>query len=260
MRGNRIFLMAAILALAACRDGTGVTNPDVTARVAPDGPSRWVDGRYPTEEEYYAELGDARPTISGENPTGSFSSDLSAWNASGRLGWQYMNVGWGKLGAEVRYKDGSLINSGEDTWSFDQFLPIIAAEWHSFQVSVSTINHTCDIVGKARLQGSGSAKLLKWGGGSLATLWTVVFDNSAPDLTLPPCNASECDDPSTPEIEPCDSVDREEPISSTPGGGGGGDCPECVDVPPDGPTSCWVRYWYNKSTGEILNWYILYCV
>lgn len=260
MRRSRICLTAVILAVAACRDGTGTIGPGVATRLAPDGPSLWVDGRYPTEEEYYAELGDARPTISGDNPTGSFSGDLAAWNANGRLGWQYANVGWGKLGAEVRYKDGSLINSGEDTWSFDQFLPKISAEWHSFGVSVSTVNHTCDIVGKARLQGSSSAKLFSWGGGSLVTLWTVVFDNSVPDVTLPPCNASECDDPSTPAVEECGTREGEEPYGSGPSdGGGGGDCPTCVEQPPDGPTTCWVRYWYNKQTGAILSAYILYC-
>ncbi len=60
MRGSRKLLVAAILTVAACGDGTGVAEPPVPARLAPDGPSLWVDGRYPTEEEYYAELGDAR--------------------------------------------------------------------------------------------------------------------------------------------------------------------------------------------------------
>lgn len=41
-------------------------------------------------------------------------------------------------------------------------------------------------------------------------------------------------------------------------GGGGGDCKECVDEPPQ-PTYCRVRYSYWKDTGEIFSWTVLWC-
>lgn len=174
MRGSRKLLAVAILIVAACRDGTEVTDPAGAVRLAPDGPSLFVDGRYPTEDEYYAELGTARPVVfADENPTGWFSSDLSTWNARGRLGWQFGNVGEGRLDAQVIHHDGSEINRGQDAWSFDQFLPKITAEYRTFTVSISTINHACNIVGKAQLQGTNAAKLIKFGG--ILTLWTQTF-------------------------------------------------------------------------------------
>ena len=40
-------------------------------------------------------------------------------------------------------------------------------------------------------------------------------------------------------------------------GGGGSDCPDCVLEPTD--NYCRVRYTYDKTTGEILRWSILWC-
>lgn len=259
MRRSRIFLTAAILGLAACRDGTGTIGPDVAPRLAPDGPSRWVDGRYPTEEEYYAELGDARPMTWADRITASFTPDLSLWTADAEVSYLFGNVGSGKLTAQVRYKDGSVINSDEDPYLFDQVHPRIVKHTEMFSLKISTLNHTCDIVGKARIEAVNAAKVFRWGGGSLVTLWTHYLNESHPDVTLPPCNASKCDDPSTPAVEECGTREGGEPYGSDPSGGGGGDCPTCIEQPPDGPTTCWVRYWYNKQTGEVLSWYILYC-
>lgn len=70
-----------------------------------------------------------------------------------------------------------------------------------------------------------------------------------------------CDNPSTPDVETCDVSEREEPAAESPGGGGGGgDCPTCLDQPPsDGITTCWVRRWFDKMTGEVFQVHILYC-
>ena len=52
--------------------------------------------------------------------------------------------------------------------------------------------------------------------------------------------------------EACPTEEREEQKG---GGGGNEDCPECVET----PQWCTVRYYYDKGTGEILYWYILWC-
>lgn len=258
MRRSRILSMAAILAVAACRDGTGTTGPHVAPHIAPDGPSRWVEGRYPTEEEYYAEVGDARPTVVADFIKASFTSDRSAWIADAEISYQWGNYESGKLTAEVRYKDGAIINNDADEHLVSQWWPRVVKHTEKFRVYLGTNGHTCDILGKAQIQSVTGVKFSTWSG--TLSMYERRIDTQFPDETLPPCNASECDDPTTPAIEECGTGEREEPADGyNDPNGGGGDCPTCVEQPPDGPTRCWVRIWYNKRTEEVVNAYILYC-
>ncbi|MBA3579052.1 MAG: hypothetical protein H0W42_03605 [Gemmatimonadaceae bacterium] len=99
------------------------------------------------------------------------------------------------------------------------------------------------------------------GGWSLSTMLfgEKSVSTSAENLDESRCDL--CDDPTTPAVEECGVGEKGETYgdSGTPSGGGGGDCPTCVEQPPDGPTTCWVRYWFNKSTGEVYQVHILYC-
>lgn len=72
---------------------------------------------------------------------------------------------------------------------------------------------------------------------------------------------TECDNPATPETEECGAAEGQRPYDSPGpgGGGGGGPCPDCVTDPPSGPTTCVIRYWYNKMTLELISYVILYC-
>lgn len=55
----------------------------------------------------------------------------------------------------------------------------------------------------------------------------------------------------------------DQPASTVLNGGGGGggpnDCSECIDEPVDGLQWCKVRYWYDTQTGELVDWYVMYC-
>lgn len=53
------------------------------------------------------------------------------------------------------------------------------------------------------------------------------------------------------EQEACQTEDKQEQQA----GGGNEDCPECVET----PQWCTIRYYYDKGTGEILYYYILWC-
>lgn len=58
----------------------------------------------------------------------------------------------------------------------------------------------------------------------------------------------------------CDEGEKDEVRPYRPSGGGGeGDCLECVDEPADGYTWCKVRVKYWKDTGEIISVTTLYC-
>jgi hypothetical protein len=210
-----------MLGLAACSDRFEVTAPNSDGRVAPtNGPRYFVDGEYPTDSEYYEELGSVAPlTWADGNPSAHFSSDLSQWIAHGRLGFEYANVGNGSLEGKILNTTGELINSGEDTWAFDQFLPKIGAEYHDFNVAISTSNNNCDIVGKARLQGQSHMKLLNHG--TLLTLWSAYLDQSAPDVTLPACPRREDECQASYVGGPCNESGTNDNDGEGGGGGGG---------------------------------------
>ncbi len=60
----------------------------------------------------------------------------------------------------------------------------------------------------------------------------------------------------------CLVEDIDKPANSVLGGSGGGgpsDCLECIMEPVEPYQWCKVRYWYDTSTGEIVDWYVLYC-
>lgn len=257
MRRSWIFLAAGILAVAACRDGTGTLGPSVSSRLAPDGPTKWVDGRYPTEEEYYAELGNVQGDITGYMISASFVPGAGMWSTTADVTYQYGNFETAKLTAAVRYRDGSDINTDEDTHLYDEFFPRREKYTAKLALQLSTNNHTCDIVGKARIQATSATKVFRLG---ILTVYTQAIDTQYPDKALPPCNADGCDDPSTPAIEDCGEGEREEPYDSGEpgGGGGGGDCPTCIEQPPE-YTTCWVKYFYNRKTLEVISAYLLYC-
>jgi hypothetical protein len=72
---------------------------------------------------------------------------------------------------------------------------------------------------------------------------------------------TECDNPSTPEIEPCGGSTGSSETGGGGSGGGGGPCPECITEPVDeGPTTCYYRYWYRLDTGEEIMRVWLYCL
>jgi hypothetical protein len=58
--------------------------------------------------------------------------------------------------------------------------------------------------------------------------------------------------------DPCGEKEQDEPQNPSTGGGGG-DCPECVETPVAGYSWCRVKYWYDMNTNEILDAVVLYC-
>lgn len=72
----------------------------------------------------------------------------------------------------------------------------------------------------------------------------------------------------TPQPE-CATKEEDAPVEKPDGGGGSGDgggtggdlggCPECLDEPATGYTTCRVRYTYYVDTGEVIDAEILYC-
>lgn len=92
----------------------------------------------------------------------------------------------------------------------------------------------------------GTLQTMNWGERSRST-FGEGFDEA---------RCSECDNPSTPEVEDCGAGDAEQPQDSGTGSGGGEeDCLTCVTE----PTTCAVRYWYNRATGDIIALVVLYC-
>jgi hypothetical protein len=163
------------------------------------------------------------------------------------------------LDVEVRSNsNGASLNNGSDSFAYNGVVPLF--EHKDLVATISTLNHTCGITGKARLHGNGGVRVIGNKDGAIITIWRKNVDASAPDKTVANCPPAPCPDGGSGVAEG-DRVrcPREENHPADGGGGGGGgDCWDCLDEPPQG-TYCRVKYWYWLDTGEVFDYTVLWC-
>jgi len=219
-----------------------------------------MDGsEYWTEEEYEAAGGaTATEFAPGCCTIGNFSSDMSSFTGRGAVNIRMLTDVSLTLDVQVLLNGtGASLNTGSDSFSYNGILPLF--EHRDFVATISTLNHTCGITGKARLSGNGGVRVIGNRNGALFTIWSRDINSAAPDKTTANCPPEPCPEDGGASVGegggPQCYRERNQPME---GGGGGGHCWDCLDEPPQA-TYCRVRYWYWKDTGEIFDWSILWC-
>jgi hypothetical protein len=219
-----------------------------------------MDGsEYWTEAEYEAAGGANATELAPECCTiGNFSSDMSSFTGRGAVNIRMLTDVSLTLDVQVRSNsDGASLNTGTDSFAYNGVVPLF--QHKDLVATISTLNHTCGITGKARLHGNGGVRVIGNKEGAIITIWRKNIDASAPDKTVANCLPQQCPGGVTSVAEGDGSqCYRDEDGPPPDGGGGGGDCWNCLDEPPQA-TYCRVRYTYWKDTGEVIEWSILWC-
>lgn len=267
--------IGATAALAACADAT---NPLGQRALSPTGSPNLnvttVGGR-----EYYQDdaSGELVPTgqwpASIANPASYASISCNDSNCGaefnafhqGMWHWSSQDLAWDINEADFNNNvSGGQIEktggTGCDAWILVFCSKKKQANKH---IAVAVVNE-CRVQAKlTTTHRAGWGIVAEWavGGWSLSTGKFGETSQSTNAGNIDESRCDLCDDPSTPTIEQCEVGEREVPASEgAPSGGGGGDCPTCLDQPPsDGITTCWVRRWFNKVTGEVYQVHVLYC-
>lgn len=257
MRLRGIAVVLAALALGAC--DAGRLTGDVTRPRAQPGPRTSMDGsEYWTEAEYEAAGGANATEFAPECCTiGNFSSDMSSFTGRGAVDIRMLTDVSLTLDVQVRSNsNGASLNTGTDSYAYNGVVPLF--EHKDLVATISTLNHTCGITGKARLHGNGGVRVIGNKDGAIITIWRKNIDASAPDKTVANCPPQQCPGVGGTSVAEGDGSqcyrDEDQPTD----GGGGGDCTNCVDEPPR-TGICRVRYWYWMDTNEVFDWTILWC-
>lgn len=214
----------ALVAVAACTD-RGL--PTEVTRVAPAPAADWVDGQYPTTDDFYAQ-GGSLPGIVGINAVSSaFSGDLSTWGVSGEYHYQFANDLDVLLSSKILTSSGGTINSGtSNDGSFHRYLPVLLPTTQIISLDLSTSNNFCGITGKGELAVSADVKLTNPVTGVTQNYWADSKDQHASDVSLAdcqplsPCGTEIVDDGS------CNDGSTGGPSAGGGGGSGGGNCTE----------------------------------
>jgi hypothetical protein len=161
-----------------------------------------VDDRYPTLDEYHSVC--SGPELVIDDPTGSFSGDVSQWSVSGHARFNCVNEADAELDASVvRNSDNSTVSSATPwTLNWAQYRPTFTEQSISPTVSTSTMNNTCGITGEGRWSVHATVTLLDY------TWWHGGEDKPAPQSSLAGCqpvpqcgteiiNDGSCDDGGT---------------------------------------------------------------
>lgn len=223
MTFRNVSVAVLALTIVACSDPQFPTGAGLDTTVPTiAGPTfDFVEGEYPTEEDYLAAGGSTAGQASGTPPTGAFNGDLTSWSSTGQVSFQYVNQADAALATSLINSTGDAINSGGDSYSYGSTIPMFSVVSKTLSSTISTNNNKCEITGKARLTASASLKLIK-NPTNLTLVWSGSLDKSAPDITLPECPVEE---------ETCstdlfyangDCNESGEPAEGGEGGGGGG--------------------------------------
>ena len=264
MRRSHLLLVMVALTISACADSPLPTDPgaEVASPVA-----AFVEGQYPTEEEYLAAGGSLTGELSGTRVTGQFSADLSSWSATGSVSYNFANEVAVDLTTQVVSTAGKTINSGGQSYNYGSTIPVLIRRTVNLTSAISTNNNKCGITGKARLIGNASLTLIKnpWG---ISKAWHNKVDESAPEVTLPPCPPDPCATTPPPDDKGGEAMALLTPdgpsLSCSSDGGGGGSSGGSGD----GGGGKWVSYsittcygyHYFDENGYYLYSQIDYCV
>lgn len=245
MRIRAPLVLLAALSMSACADGSPSAPDQAAATGERTRPSlALAEDRYPTQEEFNAEGGQAGGEI--DYPTSEFGVGIFRGVGTGQFTW--INEASVTLTVRViNNSDGTELNKGTDADGGSFYRP--RAEVPVYTIAEpSTLNKTCGITGKTSFTGSAALKLLTSSSGSTITAWSYgPVTKAASDKTLPDCSREEetfmCEGMYVDDASDCAAGDG----SGGGEGGGGGST---------GGTVCelWEVVWWQSADGGV-TWY-----
>jgi hypothetical protein len=252
--GLRRAVLTLLLLTAGCADAARLTEGSALK----PGPAlkdyAWAVDRYPTEEEFATYGGE--PSATATYPRAGFSGDT--WTASSEVNFTWVNNASAKLSVSLVDTEGKVVNSSEAGYENSMYRPFNYGP-HTFTASADAALHKCGVTGKSMIRIDASLYLANFLHDYNPTLvWSRQFSYNGTDVSRPACSPEPCPNGGTSVAGGDGSQCYRDEDRPKDGGGGGGDCAECVDEPPQ-PTYCRVRYWYWKDTGEIFQWSVLWC-
>lgn len=185
----------------SCRDGSVPVDP-ITIHDGEMALHEFGPEEGPTQEQYDA-AGQPNPSLSMTPITGLFNNDKSSWISTTKFSFQWTNSISATLDMKVVDNgNGATLNEGGDSYTTSAFIWNTTKATIPMGDTISTLNHTCGITGKARFTASAALKLIE-NPTKITSIWTGSLDRSPADVTLPNCESDPCDDPYTDEVEPC---------------------------------------------------------
>jgi hypothetical protein len=212
----------------------------------------WAEDRYPTQEEFATYGGETSATAT--QPAAAFDGDT--WAASSEVKFTWVNNASAKLHVSLIDTDGKVVNESEGGYQGSMYRPFDYGP-HTTRVSTSAVHHQCGVTGKSKISIAASLYLANFVHDSNPTrVWERAFSYNGNDVSRPACSPAPCPDGGSGVAEGDRVRCPREENQPAGDGGGGGDCWDCLDEPPQG-TYCRVKYWYWLDTGEVFDYTIL---
>jgi hypothetical protein len=214
---KRTSYTVALLSLSVLASACADRLPTDLTRPTPSPVADLATDRYPTQAEYQSVCPNGIE-LQVDNPTSSFSGDLSQWTVSGHAKYNCVNSADATLSASVAYNSGGVANAASPwTLQWTQLTPTLSEINISPSLSASTVGNVCGITGSGSFSVNASMTFLD------APIWSSGETKAAPQVTLTNCEP----------VSPCgteiisDGTCTDTGAGTTVGSGpSGGDCEE----------------------------------
>lgn len=249
----RHVVLSLMLFMVGCSEQlptAGLELPSTPGITQPNLNYAWAEDRYPTEEEYEAGCPFNTSMDLVDPPAGTFGSNL--FTATAKLQFNCVNITHANLNVRVKDTLGTVLSTGLDQVTIDQFIPV--SRTVPLKAYSSTLNRSCGLTGEASLHAMSELWLVRF---KIFGLEPIKLHHFDADVDAYPVSQTEC--PPTDE----GGGDNE--------GGGDDDCedeadpscwgePECgEDGCEDGPVCRWEEWgvfaWINGQWVLLHSWW-----